>query len=73
MVHPHNPGAALKNFLKFCTTKGANRYMGIIKLLCILINSRSAVGILKQFYTMKEAKEAMEIILIIFPDVSLYS
>ena len=30
MAHPHNSGWALRNFLKFCTMKGANRYMEIL-------------------------------------------
>ena len=41
MAHPHNSGAALGNFLKFCRMKGAHRYM---KILLIVFREKNSFG-----------------------------
>ena len=33
MAHPHNSGSTLRIFLKFCTMKGAQRYMELILMV----------------------------------------
>ena len=33
MAHLHNSGSAVRIFFKFCTMKGANRYMKIILII----------------------------------------
>ena len=42
MTHRHNSGSTLKIFKKFCTIKGANRYMEFILLMAF--QKKSCLG-----------------------------
>ena len=47
IAHPHNSGSALRIFLKFCSMKGANRYM---KILLVLFRQNNSFWAIWSFY-----------------------
>ena len=62
MAHPHNSELALRIFFKFCTMKGADRYMKILLAVFRGKNHLGQFGLFRPFFTAWVGMDSQDVI-----------
>ena len=62
MAHPHNSELALRIFFKFCTMKGADRYMKILLAVFRRKNHLGQFGLFRPFFTARVGMDSQDVI-----------